>query len=169
MTVLFEEFNPTSSPDLSSLLAVHSICASHLLLSIHSLATSLGSDPVFLLSNIELGRVHWRHGSTANELVVDVNPDAEGPPHLNDVHIDIELAEPVSPTSYNSHHALVGVDPFVGEKRIILPRAVMQSSVAVHTEPDDPPPMIRLKGSVRASRSGMYSPRPELSYASYDL
>lgn len=68
----------------SSVLAIHSICASHLILSIQSLASDMGSDPTFLLSNIEISRVAWRRGSTANELIVEVG-DAEAPLELIDL------------------------------------------------------------------------------------
>lgn len=54
------------------ILAIHSTCASHLILSINSLASELGSDPMFLLSNIEISRVAWRRGRSKNELVVDL-------------------------------------------------------------------------------------------------
>ncbi|KAH8096924.1 hypothetical protein DFH11DRAFT_1526938 [Phellopilus nigrolimitatus] len=61
----------------NSLLAIHSICASHLILSIHSLAADMGSDPTFLLSNIEISRIAWRRGNNPNELIVDVNANAD--------------------------------------------------------------------------------------------
>ncbi|EJC99971.1 uncharacterized protein FOMMEDRAFT_159549 [Fomitiporia mediterranea MF3/22] len=54
------------------LLATHSICASRLILSIHSLAADMGSDPTFLLSNIEISRIAWRPGKNENELIVDL-------------------------------------------------------------------------------------------------
>jgi len=74
-----------SMPALFSIfiLAMHSICASHLILSIHSLASDLGSDPTFLLSNLELSRVQQsrfvKQGTNPNELVVEV--DAYAPPY----------------------------------------------------------------------------------------
>ncbi len=40
----------------------------------------MGSDPVFLLSNIEMARVHWRQGPNANELVVEVNNEIDAEP-----------------------------------------------------------------------------------------
>ena len=46
------------------------------MLSIHSLASDLGSDPRFLLSNLEISRVAWKRGARANELVVEINLDA---------------------------------------------------------------------------------------------
>ncbi|KAI5123472.1 hypothetical protein M0805_008842 [Coniferiporia weirii] len=53
-------------------LAIQSICASHLILNIHSLAADMGSDPKFLLSNIEISRIAARPGKNPNELVVDI-------------------------------------------------------------------------------------------------
>ncbi|KAL5492668.1 hypothetical protein ACEPAI_4115 [Sanghuangporus weigelae] len=69
---LMEDYPKIALPALLSnyLLAIHSICASHLILSIHSLAADIGSDPTFLLSNIEFSRVVWRKGASANELIV---------------------------------------------------------------------------------------------------
>ena len=61
----------------SSFYATHSICASHLILSIHSLAAELGSDPRFLLSNVEISRVMARSGSIKNEIIVEVKVDCE--------------------------------------------------------------------------------------------
>ena len=37
----------------------------------------MGSEPTYLLSNIEISRIAWRRGSTANELVVEVDADAD--------------------------------------------------------------------------------------------
>lgn len=75
---------------LSAILAIHSICASHLILSIHSLAEDLGSEPTFLLSNVEISRLVFRVGSNANELVVEVDPAtrpyAEEPREYIDLH-----------------------------------------------------------------------------------
>lgn len=100
---------PSSHFILSSLLAIHSVCASHLILSVQSLASYMGSDPVFLLSNIEMARVHWRHGSNANELVVDVDNEA-----------DAEASE--AQQAMELQHLDYGP-----QKRIILPRTVVQT------------------------------------------
>ncbi|KLO13234.1 hypothetical protein SCHPADRAFT_890212 [Schizopora paradoxa] len=98
-----------STPALlsNSLLAIHSVCASHLILSVQSLASYMGSDPVFLLSNIEMARVHWRRGSNVNELVVEVDNEAESA----DAQQPMELQDL----------------EYVPEKRIILPRTVVQT------------------------------------------
>ena len=74
---------------LSYLLAIHSICASRLILSIHSLAADIGSDPVFLLSNIEISRITWRKGATENELIVDLG-DCDSCPSLPLELIDLD-------------------------------------------------------------------------------
>ncbi|KAL5531206.1 hypothetical protein ACEPAG_4082 [Sanghuangporus baumii] len=80
---LMEDFPKIALPALLSnyLLAIHSICASHLILSIHSLAADIGSDPTFLLSNIEISRVVWRKGASANELIVDLG-DCDSRPSI---------------------------------------------------------------------------------------
>ena len=110
----------------------------------------MGSDPKFLLSNIEMGRVHWRRGSTANELFVEVGGDE--PPQLDELGFNIEMnnSTPVTEGS------------FAGEKRIILPRSVMQTTVTTSESRSEQ------RGSLRTSRLGVYNPRPELGYGSYD-
>ena len=45
------------------------------MLSIHSLAADLGSDPRFLLSNLEINRIAWKRGAHKNELVVEIDLD----------------------------------------------------------------------------------------------
>ncbi|OCB87663.1 hypothetical protein A7U60_g5189 [Sanghuangporus baumii] len=71
------------------LFAIHSTCASHLILSIHSLAADIGSDPTFLLSNIEISRVVWRKGASANELIVDLG-DCDSCPSIPMELIDLD-------------------------------------------------------------------------------
>jgi len=116
-----------STPALlsNSLLAIHSVCASHLILSVQSLASYMGSDPVFLLSNIEMARVHWRHGSNANELVVEVD---------NDGDVNSEAAQ----QAMELRDLEYATTP---DKRIILPRTVVQNQ--------------REKRTVTSSRVGM--------------
>ncbi|KAJ3739692.1 hypothetical protein DFH05DRAFT_1512377 [Lentinula detonsa] len=53
------------------LLAVTSIAMSRIMFSIHSLASHLGSETGWLLSNVELRRVNWRKGATEGELIVE--------------------------------------------------------------------------------------------------
>ncbi|KAJ3839244.1 hypothetical protein F5878DRAFT_617015 [Lentinula raphanica] len=53
------------------LLTVTSIAMSRIMFSIHSLASHLGSDTGWLLSNVELRRVDWRKGATEGELIVE--------------------------------------------------------------------------------------------------
>jgi hypothetical protein len=43
------------------------------MLSIHSLAANLGTDPEWLLNNLELSRVRWKKGAHAGELLVEVD------------------------------------------------------------------------------------------------
>ena len=76
----------------SFILAIQSVCASHLILSINSLASELGSDPSFLLSNVEISRVAWRQGRNKNELFVDlrVNDDIS----LEDPSIELADLDP---------------------------------------------------------------------------
>ncbi|KAJ4470837.1 hypothetical protein J3R30DRAFT_3802887 [Lentinula aciculospora] len=53
------------------LLAVTSIAMSRIMFSIHSFASHLGTDPGWLLSNVELRRLDWRKGATEGEIIVD--------------------------------------------------------------------------------------------------
>ncbi|KAJ4471715.1 hypothetical protein C8J55DRAFT_520787 [Lentinula edodes] len=55
------------------LLAVTSIAMSRIMFSIHSLASHLGSETGWLLSNVELRRTNWRKGATEGELIVECN------------------------------------------------------------------------------------------------
>ncbi|KAJ3918160.1 hypothetical protein F5877DRAFT_79247 [Lentinula edodes] len=57
----------------SYLLAVTSIAMSRIMFSIHSLASHLGSETGWLLSNVELRRTNWRKGATEGELIVECN------------------------------------------------------------------------------------------------
>ncbi|KAJ7192166.1 hypothetical protein GGX14DRAFT_380328, partial [Mycena pura] len=58
--------------------AATSIAASRVMLSVHSLATKLGSDSAWLLNGLELSRVAWRRGATECELIVDRFPPEQG-------------------------------------------------------------------------------------------
>jgi hypothetical protein len=55
------------------MLAVTSASISRVMLSIHSLAAKIGTDPEWLLSNLELSRVRWTKGSHDAELIVEVD------------------------------------------------------------------------------------------------
>jgi len=57
----------------SFVVPLNSIAVSRVMLSIHSLASSLGADSAYLLNNLELSRVarHWRAGATPGEIIVD--------------------------------------------------------------------------------------------------
>jgi len=126
----------------NSILAIHSICASHLILSIHSLASDMGSDPTFLLSNIEFSRVAWRRGSNANELVVDVDRDAAGDEY------DDGLATPGSFAGEGLPLELIDLHPLSSNRSGTLQK------------PKKP----------TASRVGVYSARPgqtELGFRAY--
>jgi hypothetical protein len=57
------------------LIAVTSIAMSRIMFSIHSLASNLGSETGWLLSNVELRRIDWRKGSTEGEIIVECTPD----------------------------------------------------------------------------------------------
>jgi len=57
------------------LIAVTSIAMSRIMFSIHSLASHLGSETGWLLSNVELRRVEWKKGTTEGEIIVDCSPD----------------------------------------------------------------------------------------------
>ena len=61
-------------------------------MSINSLASELGSDPSFLLSNVEISRVACRQGRNKNELFVDlrVNDDIS----LEDPSIELTDLDP---------------------------------------------------------------------------
>ncbi|KAF7436182.1 hypothetical protein PC9H_003008 [Pleurotus ostreatus] len=58
-------------------LGITSVCVSRIMLSIQSLAAKLGSDTAWLLNNVELSRVRWRHGAHEGELIVDLEPAYE--------------------------------------------------------------------------------------------
>ncbi|TDL26609.1 hypothetical protein BD410DRAFT_783696 [Rickenella mellea] len=93
-----------SLPALESsfILAMHSICASHLMLSIHSLAADIGADPTHLLSNIEIARVSWKNGSRPGELVVEMRADE----HSN---LDLTpIPSPNSTTTFGSDDGIIG-------------------------------------------------------------
>ncbi|KAF9071991.1 hypothetical protein BDP27DRAFT_447407 [Rhodocollybia butyracea] len=53
------------------LVTITSIAMSRIMFSIHSLASNLGSDAGWLLSNVELRRVDWRRGATEGEILVE--------------------------------------------------------------------------------------------------
>jgi hypothetical protein len=55
----------------SYLISVTSVAMTRILFSIHSLASHLGSDPGWLLSNVELQRIEWRRGATEGEIIVE--------------------------------------------------------------------------------------------------
>ncbi|KIK71467.1 hypothetical protein GYMLUDRAFT_33643 [Collybiopsis luxurians FD-317 M1] len=65
----------------SYLITVTSIAMTRILFSIHSLASHLGSEAGWLLSNAELRRVHWRTGSTEGEIIIErlYNDDDDDP------------------------------------------------------------------------------------------
>ncbi|KAJ3853723.1 hypothetical protein EV368DRAFT_81297 [Lentinula lateritia] len=68
--------NPYGDPTTvvqSYLLAVTSIAMSRIMFSIHSLASHLGSETGWLLSNVELRRTNWRKGATEGEIIVECN------------------------------------------------------------------------------------------------
>jgi len=44
-----------------------------MMLSIHSLAAKIGTNPEWLLSNLELSRVRWTKGAHDGELIVEVD------------------------------------------------------------------------------------------------
>ncbi|TFK56391.1 hypothetical protein OE88DRAFT_1649663 [Heliocybe sulcata] len=54
-------------------LVMTSIAMSRLMLSIHSLSASLGTESEWLLSHLEMSRMHFRQGSRDGELIVDVD------------------------------------------------------------------------------------------------
>ncbi|KAE9397436.1 hypothetical protein BT96DRAFT_1020800 [Gymnopus androsaceus JB14] len=59
------------------LIAVTSIAMSRIMFSIHSLASHLGSETGWLLSNVELRRIEWKKGATEGEIIVDCTPDSD--------------------------------------------------------------------------------------------
>lgn len=69
------------------------------MLSIHSLAAGFGSDPTFLLSNVELSRVNWRRGQTDGEIIVERWPD--------NVNAEEEAGDP--PTKVHVKTSRIGV------------------------------------------------------------
>ncbi|KZT22625.1 hypothetical protein NEOLEDRAFT_1137618 [Neolentinus lepideus HHB14362 ss-1] len=54
-------------------LVMTSIAMSRLMFSIHSLSASLGTESEWLLSHLEMSRMHFRHGVRDGELIVDVD------------------------------------------------------------------------------------------------
>ncbi|KAJ4467343.1 hypothetical protein C8R41DRAFT_931209 [Lentinula lateritia] len=80
------------------LLAVTSIAMSRIMFSIHSLASHLGSETGWLLSNVELRRTNWRKGATEGELIVECNS--------YDDHDDRESNLQINNGSLRSHSAL---------------------------------------------------------------
>ncbi|EPQ60343.1 hypothetical protein GLOTRDRAFT_124100 [Gloeophyllum trabeum ATCC 11539] len=52
--------------------ALMSVSMSRLMLSIRSLSVSLGTDPDWLLSHLEMSRLHWTKGARDGELIVEV-------------------------------------------------------------------------------------------------
>lgn len=65
------------------------------MLSIHSLAADLGSDPRFLLSNLEINRVAWKRGAHKNELVVEIDLDTHcaGAPSIELDELDADTVD----------------------------------------------------------------------------
>lgn len=55
------------------MLCITSISVSRVMLSIHSLAANLGTDPEWLLNNVELSRVRWTKGAHDGELIVEID------------------------------------------------------------------------------------------------
>ncbi|KAJ3934417.1 MAG: hypothetical protein NXY57DRAFT_1036856 [Lentinula lateritia] len=93
--------NPYDDPTTvvqSYLLAVTSIAMSRIMFSIHSLASHLGSETGWLLSNVELRRTNWRKGATEGELIVECNS--------YDDHDDRESNLQINNGSLRSHSAL---------------------------------------------------------------
>ncbi|KAL0951937.1 hypothetical protein HGRIS_008589 [Hohenbuehelia grisea] len=74
----------------SFVLALTSICVSRVMLSIQSLAAQLGFDTAWLLNNVDLSRVQWRHGEREGELIVDLDSAYEDDHYVYD---DVELSE----------------------------------------------------------------------------
>jgi hypothetical protein len=62
-----------NDPLSSFMLVITSVSMSRVMLSIHSLAANLGTDPEWLLNNVELSRVHWTKGAHDGELIVVVD------------------------------------------------------------------------------------------------
>ncbi|TFK56738.1 hypothetical protein OE88DRAFT_51544 [Heliocybe sulcata] len=52
--------------------AIISVSMSRLMLSLRSLSTSLGTEPEWLLSHLELSRVNWTRGARSGELIVEL-------------------------------------------------------------------------------------------------
>ncbi|PCH34328.1 hypothetical protein WOLCODRAFT_160791 [Wolfiporia cocos MD-104 SS10] len=52
---------------------VPTICISHIMLNVRSMAASLNVHSDMLLSTAELSRLQWRPGTRAGEIVVDVD------------------------------------------------------------------------------------------------
>jgi hypothetical protein len=53
------------------MLAATSIATSRIMLSIHSLASKLGSDTGWLLNHAELSRMKYRNGAHEGELIIE--------------------------------------------------------------------------------------------------
>ncbi|TFK91156.1 hypothetical protein K466DRAFT_542188 [Polyporus arcularius HHB13444] len=70
------------------LLVMSSVAISRLMLGIHSLAARLSVTPDWLLNNTELGRVNWKPGLRAGELIVEIEAVEEDELELNSVEGD---------------------------------------------------------------------------------
>ena len=130
----------------------------------------MGSDPKFLLSNIEISRITWRRGAQGNELVVDV--------HIED--IDIELEDRVDTSSmktmgesFISHvhdyrqtpspfgtplcgspnPSMLSLNPYLKNQR--------STASLSRFDPTSRPGSKDNRGKLHASRVGVYEPRPE--------
>lgn len=65
----------------------------------------MGSEPIFILSSIEISRVAWRKGASRNELYVDMRSDE--PVEL--VNLDPFSGSPISPMKGAVRATRVGV------------------------------------------------------------
>lgn len=93
------------------------------MLSIHSLAAELGSDPCFLLSNLEISRVAWKRGARANELVVEINldPHCIGTPPFELNELDVDVVDAYALRETRSRRPLVPLSP--GARDCFVPRS----------------------------------------------
>lgn len=146
----------------------------------------MGSDPKFLLSNIEISRVTWRIGSNANELVVDVDVSEGGDMEMDErADTDSLKTESTSHHDRQGHGALfhsrsgtgttaVEMDEDTHKTQQTLPLVDMDPFAKDHpvspSTPSSRPSSKEGRGTIRATRVGVYEPRPaykELGFRTY--
>lgn len=83
----------------SLMLSLTSVSISRIMLSIRSLAADLTNDPsVLMLNDNELGRVSWRKGPNAGDIIVDMDDQRrlEGAPMAMEIRYERDIQETTS-------------------------------------------------------------------------